>query len=306
MGTFKLSRTQGIGLFVVITLLAIYLVINFLKGEDLFNGKKGYYTVYENVEGLTATSPVYIRGLKVGMIEDISYDAINDNFIVSFNVKSEYAIPANSIMEFYSSDLLGGKSVRIHMGDSNIIAQSGDTLASKIIPDMVSMLTSELIPVKEQLTEVMSSVNKVLTNVNDILDTNGKENLSQAIKHLNKTLANAEGVTKNLNTLSPEIKGIVENLNKLTASLGNSSEDINNTFKNLNKISANLSEADLQATINSLKDLAQKLQDPNGSVGKLLTSDSMHKSVDSLVQNLNSFIEKVSENPKKYIKISVF
>ena len=306
MGTFKLSRTQGIGLFVVITLLAIYLVINFLKGEDLFNGKKGYYTVYENVEGLTATSPVYIRGLKVGMIEDISYNAINDNFIVSFNVKSEYAIPVNSIMEFYSSDLLGGKSVRIHMGDSNIIAQSGDTLASRIIPDMVSMLTSELIPVKEQLTEVMSSVNKVLTNVNDILDTNGKENLSQAIKHLNKTLANAEGVTKNLNTLSPEIKGIVENLNKLTASLGNSSEDINNTFKNLNKISANLSEADLQATINSLKELVQKLQDPNGSVGKLLTSDSMHKSVDSLVQNLNSFIEKVSENPKKYIKISVF
>ena len=306
MEKFKLTKTQGIGLFVVITLITIYLVINFLKGEDLFNGRTGYYTVYDNVEGLVATSPVYIRGLKVGTIESITYNAVKDNFIVKFTVKSDYAIPENSIMEIYSSDLLGGKSLRIHLGNSNIHAKGNDTLASRTVPDMISMLTNELGPMKEQLGQVMASMNTVLTNLNDILDTNGKENISQAIRHLNKTLANAEGITRNLNTLSPEIAGIVENLNKLSSALGNSGEDINNTFENLNKITANLSEADLQATINNLKDLTQKLQDPNGSIGKLLTTDSMHNSLDSLIQSLNSFIEKVSENPKKYIKISVF
>ena len=292
MEKFKLTKTQGIGLFVVITLITIYLVINFLKGEDLFNGRTGYYTVYDNVEGLVATSPVYIRGLKVGTIESITYNAVKDNFIVKFTVKSDYAIPENSIMEIYSSDLLGGKSLRIHLGDSNIHAEGNDTLASRTVPDMISMLTNELGPMKEQLGQVMASMNTVLTNLNDILDTNGKENISQAIRHLNKTLANAEGITRNLN--------------KLSSALGNSGEDINNTFENLNKITANLSEADLQATINNLKDLTQKLQDPDGSIGKLLTTDSMHNSLDSLIQSLNSFIEKVSENPKKYIKISVF
>ena len=59
MKKFTLTKTQGIGLFVVVTLVAIYVVINFLKGEDIFNGRTRYCTVYQNVEGLTATSPVY-------------------------------------------------------------------------------------------------------------------------------------------------------------------------------------------------------------------------------------------------------
>ena len=55
-----------------------------------------------------------------------------------------------------------------------------------------------------------------------------------------------------------------------------------------------------------MKNLMEKLQDPNGTIGKLMATDSMHNSLDSLVQSLNSFVEKMTENPKKFIKISVF
>ncbi len=306
MKKFKLTRTQGIGLFVIIVLVAIYLVINFLKGEDIFNGRTRYYTVYDNVEGLTATSPVYIRGLKVGMIEDISYDAAKDSFIVRFAVKSEYAIPVNSVMEIYSSDLLGGKSIRINLGNSDIHATSKDTLKSNIVPDMITMLTGELGPMKEELSQMMQNMTSVLANINTILDTNAKVNISQALANLNRTLENTKGITGNLNSLSPQIKAVVENLGKLSASLGESSNNISSSLENINKITADLSEADIEATIKSLKNLLEKLQDPNGTMGKLMATDSMHNSLDSLVQSLNSFIEKMSENPKKFIKISVF
>lgn len=306
MKKFTLTKTQGIGLFVVIVLLGIYLVINFLKGEEIFNGRTRYYTVYQNVEGLTATSPVYIRGLKVGTIEDISYDAVKDNFIVRFAVKSEYAIPANSVMEIYSSDLLGGKSIRINLGDSDIHAKSNDTLKSNIVPDMISMLTGELAPMKEELSEMMHNMTSVLANINTILDTNAKTNISQALANLNRTLENTKGITSNLNTLSPQIKSAVENLEKLSASLGASGNNITSSLENINKITADLSEADIDATIKSLKDLLEKLQNPEGTIGKLMATDSMHNSLDSLVQSLNVFVEKMTENPKKFLKISVF
>ncbi len=306
MKKFTLTKTQGIGLFVVVTLVAIYMVINFLKGEDIFNGRTRYCTVYQNVEGLTATSPVYIRGLKVGMIEKIVYDAVKDNFVVKFAVKSEYAIPANSIMEVYSSDILGSKSIRINLGDSPIHAKSGDTLQSNIVPDMISMLTGELAPMKEQLSQVMTNVNSMLANINAILDTNARVNISQTLANLNKTLENTKGITGNLNELSPQIKSVVENLGKLSAALGENSGNITSSLENIKNITANLSESDLNATIESLKNLLEKLQDPNGTIGKLMTTDSMHNSLDSLVQSLNSFVEKMTENPKKFIKISVF
>jgi len=48
------------------------------------------------------------------------------------------------------------------------------------------------------------------------------------------------------------------------------------------------------------------MQNPNGTIGKLLTTDSLHNSINSLVTDLDNLIESINKNPKKYIKISVF
>lgn len=306
MEKFKLSKAQAIGLFVLLTLVAIFVVINFLKGQDLFNKHTKYYTVYQDVEGLTATGPVYIRGLKVGMVESIKYNNITDKFIVKLSVKSDYLIPQNSVAEIYSADILGGKSVRINLGNSNLQAQDNDTIQGSYIPDMVSMLTSEIVPIKEQVVALMSNMNHTLNNINSLLDSTAKANLQQSFLNLNKTLRNAEVLSKSLNDMSPELKEMITNLNTLSKGLSDGSEDIKSSLKNINDITTQLSQTELKETIHNLNQLLVKIQDPNGSVGKLLTTDSMHNSVDSLVQDVNKLVKRITENPKKYIKISVF
>lgn len=306
MKQFKLTKTQGIGLFVILTLVGLFFVVNFLRGRDIFNSQATYYAVYDNVEGLASSSPVYLRGLKIGMVQNIRYDASNDNFIVEFEVKSEYSIPTNSTVELYSSDLLGGKAIKINLGTDNISAKNHDTLKGVVAPDMLASLMGSVSPLAEQLKSVMENLNTTLAGINAVLDTNGQANISKALANLNKTLENAKGITGNLNALSPEISEIVANFNKLAQSLEQSSGNITASLENVENITGQLSEADIKATIESLKTLVEKLQDPNGSVGKLLSTDAMHNSVDSLVNNINNFVEKMTENPKKFIKISVF
>jgi ABC-type transport system involved in resistance to organic solvents, periplasmic component len=87
MEKFKFSKSQVIGIFVLLTLIAVFVVINFLKGQDIFNRNVKYFTVFKNVEGLTATSPIYIRGLKVGSVEDIEYNNVKDVFVLRISVK---------------------------------------------------------------------------------------------------------------------------------------------------------------------------------------------------------------------------
>lgn len=306
MKQVRLTKTQGIGLFVILTLIGLFVVINFLRGRDIFNRQATYYATYDNVEGLASSSPVYIRGLKVGMIQDIRYNASKDNFIVEFEVKSEYSIPANSTVELYSSDLLGGKAIKINLGTDNVAAKSHDTLQGTSTPDMIATLMSGIAPLADQLKSVVTNLNTTLNGLNAVLDTNGQANISKALANLNKTLENTKGITGNLNSLSPEIKEIVLNFNKLSESLEQSSGNISNSLDNFEKITGQLSDADLKATIESMRALVEKLQDPNGSIGKLLSTDTMHDSVDSLVNNINNFVEKMTENPKKFIKISVF
>lgn len=306
MEKFKLSRVQAIGLFVLLTFVAIFVVINFLKGQDLFNKNTKYYTVFQDVEGLTATGPVYVRGLKVGTVESIRYNNVQDNFLVRLSVKSDYVIPINSEAEIYSADILGGKSVRIRFGNSNIHAQENDTLRGIYAPDMISMLTSEIGPIKEQATALMNNMNTTLNNINTLLDSTSRANLQQSFHHLNKTLRNAELLSKSLNEMSPDLKEMVANLNLLSEGLSEGSADIRSSLKNINEITTQLSQAQLKETVDNLRTLLEKIQDPNGSLGKLLYSDDLHNSVDTLVKDVDNLIKRITENPKKYIKISVF
>ena len=185
MGKLSLNKSQRIGLFVVIALVALYAVIKFLKGEDLFNSRRSFYAITESVEGLTVTSPVYIRGLKVGSIEKIEYDATSDSFAIIFNIKSEYTIAENSVAEIYSSDILGGKSLRIALGNGTIAAKAGDTLKCTTVPDMMSLISEEIVPMKEQVSQLLGNMNTTFANLNDILNAEAKENIASSLENLN-------------------------------------------------------------------------------------------------------------------------
>ena len=59
MSKRKISKEIRIGLFFLLVLIALYFVIQFLKGNDVFQGTATYYAVYPGVEGLAPTSPCY-------------------------------------------------------------------------------------------------------------------------------------------------------------------------------------------------------------------------------------------------------
>jgi phospholipid/cholesterol/gamma-HCH transport system substrate-binding protein len=306
MEKFRLSRVQAIGLFVLLTLIATFAVVNFLRGEDIFKRSTTYYSHFDKVDGLAVTGPVYLRGLKVGMVEAIEYDMEKDNFEVEFKVKSDFRIPVNSVAEIYSADIMGSMAMRVVMGDSKVYAQGGDTLAGGYAPDMITMLTNEILPLKDQAQVLLENLNKTLENVNMTLDSSARENLQGSLASLNKTLRNAAGVSAALNKVAPEFEQIVENLQVLSKGLGESAGDIQGSLENVNKITSQLSQAELDKAIVSLRNLSDKLQDPDGSVGKLLSTDSLHNSVNDLIKDIDELVERITENPKKYIRVSVF
>jgi phospholipid/cholesterol/gamma-HCH transport system substrate-binding protein len=69
---------------------------------------------------------------------------------------------------------------------------------------------------------------------------------------------------------------------------------------------ATVSEADINGVVTSFKELLDNVNDPDGSIGKLFNDSSVYNSVDSLLSDLNTLVSKIQENPKKYLKISVF
>lgn len=303
---FTLTKEQKIGAFALVTLIAAYFVINFLKGQDFFNKNSTYFVVYENVEGLTPTGPVFIKGLKAGTVQTIDYNAAKGTFLAKFKIKSKFPIPRNSVAMIYSADLLGSKAVKIVLGDDPVMLEGRDTLQSGIEEGLVEKLVSEFLPLKDSAQMLISSLNKTFVNVNDVLDSNAKRNIAQTLVNLNKTIKNAEAITRNLDSNGPEITSTLENLKALSAKLDQAAAPLAKTVNNLAQLTDTLKEANLAQTIKSLKTLLTDIQDPKGSIGRLLATDSLHNSINTLVMDLDKLIENINKDPKKYIKISVF
>ena len=71
-------------------------------------------------------------------------------------------------------------------------------------------------------------------------------------------------------------------------------------------VASSISESDLAGIISSFKELVENMNDPDGTIGKLFVDNSVYDSVDTLLEDIDSLVRKIQENPKKYIRISVF
>jgi phospholipid/cholesterol/gamma-HCH transport system substrate-binding protein len=67
-----------------------------------------------------------------------------------------------------------------------------------------------------------------------------------------------------------------------------------------------LNESDIEGVVSSFRELLENINDPDGTIGKLLVDGAVYDSVDELLTDVDMLVRKIQENPKKYLKISVF
>lgn len=302
----KLSKEAKIGLFVILTLAATYIVINFLRGNDFLKGSTDIYSEYENVEGLTPSGPVYIKGFNCGSITAIKYNKAKGDFLVKLNIKSDFKVPSDSKTVIYSSDILGGKAIRIDLGTSQVLAKTGDTIIGSVEPDMLTSLIGSVAPLADQIKVLLDNLNTTVDNLNDIIDQETKDDIKSIVTKIEKSALNIEYITSKVKTSTPEFTEVISNLNSLTESLNTSSVTLNESLDNIHSITSEVKEAEIKETIKTLKTLVEKMQDPNGSLGKMMTTDSLHNTINTLASDIDSLIKKIEANPKKYMKLSVF
>ena len=130
--------------------------------------------------------------------------------------------------------------------------------------------------------------------------------IANTLAHFEKTMADISSLSATVEGRSAELAAFADNLSELSAKLNSIAAKADTTMSDVNTVVASISEADLQGVISSMKILLDNMNDPDGTVGKLFVDNSVYDSVDTLLNDIDSLIRKIQENPKKYLKISVF
>lgn len=294
------------GLYAVIIIAATLFIVEFLRGKDIFSKNNTYYIIYPSVDGIEVSTAVTVGGFPAGRISEIQYNRESADYTVQVSISRQFSIPEDSKMVIYSSDILGTKKIKVAAGTSPVPASAGDTLTGGFEADMLSTLAGSISPVAAGLDSLIQNLNTAVTSVNLLLSESNREQVSALLSTLSSTADDLSALSGTLRDRSPEISDIILRLNSISAVLDSAAASAGNTLANAEEITAGLRDAGLGAAVDSIRILTGRLQDPSGSIGRLITSDSLYNSITRLSNDLDSLIRGIKEDPKKYIKISVF
>ncbi len=313
----KITREIKVGLLLIITVALFIYGFNFLKGRDVFSKEKHYFAIYKTVGGLVPSSPVYINGLKVGLVKDIYFaDERLDKVVVDFSMSREFSIPSGTVARIYSADLMGTKAIELVLGQGTVMARDGDTLASDIQASLGEEVNKQVLPLKNKAEALMGSIDSAMMVIRYVFNENTRENLEKSFASIKSTIENLEHTTSNLDTLMTTQRGriaaIMGNLESITTNFKGNNQKISDIINNFAKISDTVVQANIGSTIRNLDntlvktyEIINKINSGEGSLGALINNDKLYRELEKSSKDLNLLLEDMRLNPDRYVQFSI-
>jgi phospholipid/cholesterol/gamma-HCH transport system substrate-binding protein len=307
----KISNEVKVGATALLTIVVFVWLFNFLKGKDFLKSTAIYYTVYDKVGGLAESSPVEINGFKVGVVRSIDFiDEISGRLLVEFSVNKNFKLPKNTFAEIVPVSLLGGMKVQFVYGNGPGTYSEGDTIPGRLAESLMDKIDTEILPVKEKISNLIVVIDSVISSVNEVLNADFKKGLRGTLANLNST---TQSLDKIVGSKEKELTATLDNVNKFTQMLSDNSGKMNKTFSNLESITDTIAAADIYTSVSNLKASLEKaalmmdnLNKGKGSAGQFLTNDTLYTNLTSSLESLNVLLKDMKTNPKRYVHFSVF
>lgn len=300
-----LTKEVKLAVTAVVAIVLLFILINFLKGINIFTSSNTYHVRFKDIAGLVVSNPVYANGYAVGIVRDIQYDyKRTDNVVVTIEVDKEMKIPEGTCAEL-ESELMGGVKMNLILGPNPVRNLSvGDTIAGGIHFGAMERV-SAMLPAVEQM---MPKLDSILANLNRLT----------ADPALAQTLHNTAELTANLQEASVALNAMMRN------DMPQLMRKANNISTNMETLSGNLARVDIEGTVGQVNTtlgsvqqltddlsttttlLNNKLNSRNNTLGLFLNDRGVYDNLNSTMRHADSLMIDLKAHPKRYVHFSIF
>lgn len=326
MGFEKQNYALKIGLFVASGLAILgFAILGITSKQRIFERKVEFFSMFEDASGLKEGSAVMFQGVEVGMVTGLEFSEDPENTLVKVKYKVSSAIlpriNSDTRAVVKSMGLLGDKFVSLEKVDKpsknpvNILPKS----------EIKSYQPVTLRELGENAQDIMSSINELSKNVNDLVIhisqkgflakiMNDSKLSDELIEHYRRTVESLDIITRRLQNGEGIAGGLLakkgrgdESAEKLRQSIDNFNElikGINEGRGVLGLLVTELNEGKdaKQSLIDffaALEKFSKSLKDPNSLTYKLFIDE---KFGEELAQNLLSISQSIDSILKKIDK----
>ena len=288
------TKEVKIALSVILSLVVLYVGVQFLKGINVTKPANHYYVTFNNVQDLMVSSPVTVEGFKVGLVHEMQYDYENNGQVrVMLNLDKQLRIPKGSKI-ILTKSLLGNATIVIEMNPYvSEYYTSGDVIEGMVASDMLSNV-SAMIP---QIEALIPKLDSILVGVQTLVNDPA---LSTSISRLDNITADLAASSQSLSrVMRYDVPTVLSTANTVLCRVDTFATTLNNlplqnTISSVNNIAGNLelTTARLNATDNTL--------------GLLLNDHYLYDRLTGTVSSLDSLLIDIRLRPKRYVHFSVF
>ena len=179
--------------------------------------------------------------------------------------------------------------------ETGVYLNAKDTIpmSTRASAKSLEQLQDEFVP---RLSTTLSRMDSVLLQANAILSN----------PNIEPTLADVRQSAQHINASSAQLQQSLRSLPTIMGRIDDTSTNVANFASRLDSLQLQETVANLESTSRELKSFTQRLNQSDGTVGRLLNEDGLYNRIDSVTTSLDALIRDIKANPKKYVKLSLF
>jgi phospholipid/cholesterol/gamma-HCH transport system substrate-binding protein len=273
----KNSLETRLGIFVAMTMIATFLVLEMVGSFDTFKSGIRIHALFNNVQELKVGDPVKMAGVPIGRVDEIGFEASKVKVVMKLRKKVSVKTSSKAAVRF--TGLMGQNYVALDFGtatDPDVM--DGNLLASVEQPDL-NALVAKLDNVAtgvENLTKTFTGdkIDNLLGPITDFLKQNSTP--------LSETISNINVVTGNI----AQGKGTVGRL---------INEDALYVSAQLTVSNLQIAADEARLTLGEARKIVDEVNAGQGTIGKLVKDETLYREVSAAAANLREIMEKVNK-----------
>lgn len=279
MSLFKTPEFKVGALVLVVSLVVGWISMNISEDPSYFGSSRTVVFYMDDASGLIEGSPIYMAGIRVGMIRSITLEGGRAK-IVSVLQRGLH-LTTSAQVEVRPSGILG---------DKNVVLVAG----SPSDPELPEGGVIESVKDTASIDKVVAQVGEIAGNLEGIASSIREAIEGSTDTALGNIISNLETLTGDLAHLSSEhrseVSKIVHDISNITEGLsyfvGDKSED--GFQAGWSKLVASL--GNVERTLTNFEEISEKINRGDGTIGRLLNDDTTIEEINTAVAGINDFI----------------
>ncbi len=294
-------RTEiQVGATVLVALAVTLWGVTWLKELTLARKVRVWTVTFPQTGGLASSDEVQVNGLRKGNVERVML--VDDHVVVALALSSEITLTTDSRVNIRNVGLMGEKVIAVDYRSTGTPYAVGDTIPGvyeKGIPEVMAEMGSTVDAITQLATQ--------LQGIAQALERSGT---------VDKTLANFQNTSEQLRMAVSEnralLKETMQNLNAASRTARSLTTDkeaqLRSTLDSFERSAKGMEQltVKLDSLRGSLQSVSNKIDDGEGSLGKLVNDPRLYEDARNTVAEFRALIADIKKNPKKYINLSVF